>query len=69
LGELYHSYCEKGEDIIEEVNHGDDAVIDALPFDEVIQAFDAPAQEKVNKISYFPLKYFDDALFYDLEGV
>jgi hypothetical protein len=31
--------------MIKETSLGDD-VLDALPFDEVIQAFDAPAQKK-----------------------
>jgi hypothetical protein len=34
----------------------------------IIQAIDAPAQQEVNMVSYFPFKYFDDALFYDLES-
>ena len=46
---------------------GDD-VLDPLPFDEVIQAFDALALEEVNMVSCFPFQDFDDALFYDLES-
>jgi hypothetical protein len=46
---------------------GDD-VLDPLPFDEAIQAIDAPAQQKVNTVSYFPFQDFDDALFCDLES-
>jgi hypothetical protein len=46
----------------------DEALIPALPFDEVIQAFDAPAQEEVNTVSCFPFQDFDDALFCDLES-
>ena len=41
--------------------------MDALPFDEVIQGFDALAQQEVNTVSYFPFQDFDDALFYELE--
>jgi hypothetical protein len=40
----------------------------ALPFDEVIQAFDAPTQEEVNMVSCIPFQDFDDALFCDLES-
>jgi hypothetical protein len=40
----------------------------ALPFDEVIQILEAPAQEEVNTVSYFPFQESDDALFYDLES-
>jgi hypothetical protein len=36
-----------------EMSLGDD-VLDPLPFDEVIQAIDALAQQEVNTISYFP---------------
>jgi hypothetical protein len=35
----------------------------ALPFDEVIQAFDTPTQEEVNTISCFPFQDFDDLYF------
>jgi hypothetical protein len=42
-------------------------VLDPLPFDEVIQANDAPTQQEVNTVSYLPFQDFDDALFYDLE--
>jgi hypothetical protein len=45
-----------------------DDVLDTLPFDEVIQAIDAPAQQEVNRVSYFPFQDFDYALFYDLES-
>jgi hypothetical protein len=38
--------------MIKEMSFGND-VLDPLPFYEVIQAFDAPAQQEVNKISYF----------------
>jgi hypothetical protein len=38
----------------------------SLSFDKAIQAIDALAQQEVNKVSYFPLQDFDDALFYDL---
>jgi hypothetical protein len=32
----------------------EDGVLDPLPFDEVIQAIDDPAQQEVNKVSHFP---------------
>jgi hypothetical protein len=67
LEELGPSFSDEGEKTIKEVSLGDD-VLDALPFDEVIQAFDAPAQQEVNTVSYFPFQDFDDALFYDLES-
>jgi hypothetical protein len=35
------------------ISIGDD-VLDPPPFDEVIQAIDAPAQQEVNTVSYFP---------------
>jgi hypothetical protein len=44
-----------------------DGVLDPLPFDEVIQANDPPAQQEVNTVSYLPLQNFDVPLFYDLE--
>jgi hypothetical protein len=53
--------------MIKEMSLGDD-VMDVIPFDEVIQAFDAPAQQEVNTVSYFVFQDFDDALFYDLES-
>ena len=40
-----------------------DALMLSLSFDEVIQVVDAPAQQEVNTISYFPFQYFEDALF------
>jgi hypothetical protein len=67
LQELGPSVFDEGEKMIKETSLGDD-VLDALPFDEVIQAFDAPAQQEVNTVSYFPFQDFDDALFYDLES-
>jgi hypothetical protein len=45
-----------------------DGVLDPLPFDEVIQAIDAPTQQEVKTVSYFPFQDFDDALFCDLES-
>ena len=39
-----------------------------LSFDEVIEVFDAPIQEEVTTVSYYPFKYFEDALFHDLES-
>jgi hypothetical protein len=53
--------------MIKEMSFCDD-VLEPLPFDEVIQATDTPAQQEVNTISYFPFQDFDDALFYDLES-
>jgi hypothetical protein len=49
-------------------NHEDEALMLAPPFDEVIEAFEAVAQEEVNTVSYFPFQDFVDALFYDLES-
>ena len=46
---------------------GDD-VLNPLPFDEIIQAIDAPTQQEVNMVSHFPFQDFDDSLFYDLES-
>jgi hypothetical protein len=67
LEELGPSFSDEREKMIKEMSLGDD-VLDALPFDEVIQAFDTPAQQEVNTVSYFPFQDFDDALFYDLES-
>jgi len=53
--------------MIKDTSLGDD-VLDDFPFNEVIQALDAPAQQEGNMVSYFPLQDFDDALFYDLES-
>ena len=53
--------------MIKETSLGDD-VLDDLPLNEVIQAFDAPTKQEVNMVSYFPFQDFDDALFYDLES-
>jgi hypothetical protein len=39
-----------------------------LPFDEVIQILEAPAQEEVSKVSYFPFQIFNDSLSYDEES-
>jgi hypothetical protein len=49
-------------------SHEDEALMLALSFDEVIQVFDAPAQQEVNTVSYFPFQDFEDALFCDLES-
>jgi hypothetical protein len=65
LEELGPSFSD--EDMIKEMNFWDD-VLDPLPFDEVIQAIDAHAQQEVNMVSYFPFQDFDDVLFYDLES-
>jgi hypothetical protein len=40
----------------------------SLPFDEVIQILEAPAQEEINMVSYLPFQNLDDSLLYDLEG-
>jgi hypothetical protein len=40
----------------------------SLPFDEVIQILEAPAQEEVSKVSYFPFQIFNDSLSYDVES-
>jgi len=45
LDELYPLYCDEAEDV--EATHEDEALIPSLPFDEVIQSFDAPTQEEV----------------------
>jgi hypothetical protein len=42
LEDLGPSFSDEGEKMIKETNLGDH-VLDALPFDEVIQAFDTPA--------------------------
>jgi hypothetical protein len=49
-------------------SHEDEALMLTLSFDEVIQVFDAPAQQEVNTVSYFPFQDFEDALFCDLES-
>jgi hypothetical protein len=48
-------------------SHDDEELMLAPPFDEVIQIFEAPAQEEVNTMSCFPFQDFDDALFFYLE--
>jgi hypothetical protein len=68
LDELDPPSCDKGENVIEETSHEDEVLMLSLPFDEVIQGFNTPAQEKVNTVSCFPFQDFDDALFYDLES-
>jgi hypothetical protein len=40
----------------------------SLPFDEVIQILEAPAQEEVSTVSYFPFQIFNDSLSYDVES-
>ena len=44
--------CCTSEDV--EESHEDEALMLALPFDEVIQVFNAPAQEEMNTVSCFP---------------
>jgi hypothetical protein len=60
LEELAPSFSDEDEEMILS------EVLDPLPFDEVIQADYAPAQQ-VNMVSYLPFQDFDDALLYDLE--
>jgi hypothetical protein len=43
LDEIDPPCCDKGEDMIKEESHEDKVLMLALPFDEVIQAFDDPA--------------------------
>jgi hypothetical protein len=62
LDPLYYEAEDVGE------SHEDEALMLSLPFDEVIQVFDAPTQEEVNMVSYFPFQDFEDALFCDLES-
>jgi hypothetical protein len=40
----------------------------SLPFDEDIRVLEAPAQEEVSKVSYFPFQFFKDYLSYDVES-
>jgi hypothetical protein len=65
LEELCPSFYDEGEKMIKNTSLGDDAM-DPLPFDEVIQAIDAPSYQEVITVSYFPFQDVDDALFYDL---
>ena len=67
LEELIPSFSNEVEKMIKETSLGDD-VLDALPFDEVIQANDSPTKQQVKMVSYLPFQNFDDPLFYDLEG-
>jgi hypothetical protein len=67
LEEIGPSFSNEGEKMIKETSLGDD-VLDPLPFYEVIQAVESPAQQEVNMVSCFPFQDFDDALFYDLES-
>jgi hypothetical protein len=39
-----------------------------LPLDEVIRTLEAPAQEGLNKVSYFPFQIFNESLSYDMES-
>ena len=59
---LYYEVEDVGE------SHEDEALMLPPSFDEVIQVFDAPAQEEVTMVSYFPFQDFEDALFCDLES-
>jgi hypothetical protein len=65
LDELDPLYCE-AKDL--GTSHEDKALMLAFQFDEVIQIFDAPAQEEMNMVSCFPFQDFEDALFCDLES-
>jgi hypothetical protein len=64
--ELSHDYTKYNEVLIKE--RGDEVMVSAPPFDEVIQDFIPPAQEEENVDSHFPFQIFDDALFYDLKS-
>jgi len=65
LDKLYPPYYEV--EHVEE-SHEDETMMPALPFDEVIQAFDAPTHEEMSTVSCFPFQDFDDAIFCDLES-
>ena len=39
-----------------------------LPIDKDIQILEAPAQEGLSKVSYFPFQIFNDSLPYDVES-
>jgi hypothetical protein len=67
LEELGPSFSCEDKKMIKETSLGDD-ILDSLPFDEVIQAFDAPVQQEVNMVIYLSFQGFDGALFYDLES-
>ena len=62
LDPLYYEAKDVGE------IHEDEALMLAFPFYEVIQVFDAPAQEEMNTVSCFPFQDFENALFCDLES-
>jgi hypothetical protein len=49
-------------------SHEDEGLMLYISFDEVIQVFNAPAQQELNTVSYFPFQDFEDALFCDLES-
>jgi hypothetical protein len=67
LEELGPSFSNEVEKIIKETSLRND-LMDVIPFDKLIQAFNALAQQEVNTVSYFAFQYFDDALFYNLES-
>jgi hypothetical protein len=51
-----------------DTSHEDETMMHVVYFNEVIQILEAPAQEEINMVSYFPFQESDDALFYDLES-
>jgi hypothetical protein len=57
LEELDPSFSDEGKKMIKEMSLGDD-VLDPLPLDEVIQAIDAPAQERSEHNKLFPFPRF-----------
>jgi hypothetical protein len=46
-----------------EINEDEELML-TLPFDEVIQIFNAPAQEEMNTVSCFPFQDVEDSLFF-----
>jgi hypothetical protein len=60
LDPLYYEDKDVGE------SHEDKALMLSFLSDEVIQVFDALAQQEVNMVSYFPFQDFEDALFFYL---
>jgi len=50
-----------------DVNHEDEVLICAPPFDEAIQSHIPPTQEENNEVNNFPFQFFDDSLFFDSE--
>jgi hypothetical protein len=52
----------------EDIKHDDEVLMCAPPSNEAIQEPIPPAQEEEDEVSHFPFQFFDDTLFYDLEG-